>query len=46
MMNPSKEFYHHHYETIGTMISRRGQAAFDVTVEMMQHSPVLALVLE
>ncbi len=28
------------------MVSRRGQKAFDVTLEMMQQGPVLAMVLE
>lgn len=46
MMQPSKDHYYHHYETIGQMISRRGQKAFDVTLEMMQQGPVLAMVLE
>jgi nucleoside-diphosphate kinase len=46
MMNPDEQFYYHHYETIGKMISRRGQQAFDVTLKMMQHSPVLAMVWE
>jgi nucleoside-diphosphate kinase len=46
MSAPDKDHYHHHYENIGKMISRRGQKAFDVTVEMMQMGPVLAMVLE
>lgn len=46
MLAPGKEHYHQHYEGIGQMISRRGQAAFDVTLEMMQAGPVLAMVLE
>jgi nucleoside-diphosphate kinase len=46
IVSPDKEFYYHHYENIGKMISRRGQQAFDVTLEMMQRGPVLALVLE
>jgi nucleoside-diphosphate kinase len=46
MVAPDKEHYHHHYENIGKMISRRGQKAFDVTVDMMQTGPVLAIVLE
>jgi len=46
MLQPSQEHYHHHYETIGKMISRRGQKPFDVTVAMMQSGPVLAIVLE
>lgn len=46
MLQPDYDHYHHHYEAIGKMVSRRGQAAFDVTLEMMQRGPVIALVLE
>ena len=46
MLNPDTDFYHHHYETIGTMITRHGQKIFDTTVEMMQVGPVIAFVLE
>lgn len=46
MMLPSEEHYHHHYENISKMISRRGQKAFDITLEMMQEGPVIAFVLE
>lgn len=46
MLRPTYEDYHHHYEAISGMISRRGQKAFDVTLEMMQEGPVIAFVLE
>lgn len=46
MLKPDYDHYHHHYETISKMISRRGQDAFDVTLAMMQEGPVIALVLE
>lgn len=46
MLQPDKDHYYKHYEDIGKMISRRGQKAFDVTLEMMQSGPVLAMVLE
>jgi nucleoside-diphosphate kinase len=46
VLQPSEEQYYYHYETIGKMISRRGQQAFDVTLEFMQEGPVLAMVLE
>ncbi|MBP9732711.1 MAG: nucleoside-diphosphate kinase [Candidatus Magasanikbacteria bacterium] len=46
MVAPTKEHYHHHYEAIGKMISRRGQQVFDITLEMMQTGPVFAIVLE
>ena len=46
MLQPDVDHYHHHYEAISKMISRRGQKAFDVTLEMMQKGPVIAMVLE
>lgn len=46
MLKPDYEHYFRHYETISKMVSRRGQEAFDVTLEMMQRGPVIALVLE
>jgi len=46
MLKPDYEHYFHHYENIGKMVSRRGKEAFDVTLEMMNEGPVVALVLE
>lgn len=46
MLEPTQEHYHKHYEEIGKMISRRGQAAFDVTLKFMMEGPVIAIVLE
>ena len=46
MLSPDEKHYHHHYEGISQMISRRGQKAFDVTLAMMQMGPVLAMVLQ
>jgi nucleoside-diphosphate kinase len=46
ILQPTEEQYYYHYETIGKMISRRGQQAFDVTLQFMQEGPVLAMVLE
>lgn len=46
MVQPDKDFYYYHYETIGQMISRRGQKAFDITLDYMNVGPVIALVLE
>ncbi|MBI3624494.1 nucleoside-diphosphate kinase [Candidatus Saccharibacteria bacterium] len=46
MIQPDTEHYHEHYETIGKMVSRRGQEAFDVTLNFMQSGPVIAAVLE
>lgn len=46
MMKPDRDFFYHHYETIGTMITRRGEKAFNMNLEAMQKSPVIAMVLE
>jgi nucleoside-diphosphate kinase len=46
MISPTRDQYLHHYEKIGKMISRRGQKAFDVTVDFMMQGPVIAMVLE
>jgi len=46
MLQPDVDHYHHHYEEISKMISRRGQAAFDSVVGLMQEGPVIAIVLE
>lgn len=46
MLQPDYDHYYHHYENIGKMVSRRGEHAFNVTLEMMQEGPVVAFVLE
>ncbi len=46
MLRPDYDHYYHHYEKIGKMVSRRGEKAFSVTLEMMQQGPVIAVVLE
>ena len=46
MLAPNREHYHKHYEEISKMITRRGQKAFDVTLDFMLSGPVIALVLE
>ena len=46
MLKPSRDHYHYHYETIGQVISRRGQDVFDVTLDFMMDGPVVAVVLE
>jgi nucleoside-diphosphate kinase len=46
MIFPDRDHYYRHYEDIGQMVTRRGQQAFDVTLEMMQLGPVVAMVLE
>lgn len=46
MLNPDEQYYYHHYETIGKMISRRGEAQFKSQLGAMQEGPVIAMVLE
>jgi len=46
MLQPDYDHYYHHYETIGKMVTRRGKEIFDVTLEMMNEGPVIAMVLE
>lgn len=46
MISPDKQHYYKHYEEIGKMITRRGEHAFGVTLEMMVQGPVIAMVFE
>lgn len=46
MANPDEAHYFHHYETIGKMVSRRGEAQFRVQLGAMQEGPVVAMVLQ
>lgn len=46
MLTPDYDHYYTHYEKIGKMVTRRGKEIFDVTLEMMNEGPVIALVLE
>lgn len=46
MLAPEKEHFYKHYEEIGQMITRRGNKAFDLTLEFMTQGPVIAMVLE
>ena len=46
MLSPSEEHYHHHYETISQLKSRRGKEAFKQNAEFMMSGPVIAVVLE
>jgi len=43
---PNEEHYFCHYETIGKMISRRGEAQFRVQLGAMQEGPVIAMILQ
>ena len=46
MIAPDQAHYHKHYEEIGQVITRRGQATFDNVMDMMNQGPVIAMVLE
>ena len=46
MIAPDKEHYYYHYEDIGQMVTRRGQNAFNVTLDLMIQGPVIAMVFE
>lgn len=46
MVAPGREHYFAHYETIGKMVTRRGEEIFDMTLNMMMDGPVIAMVLE
>lgn len=46
MLAPDTQHYYHHYETIGQMVTRRGEDVFNANLEVMNRGPVLAMVLE
>lgn len=46
MISPSKDHYYKHYEDIGKMVTRRGDKAFQVTLDFMVQGPVIAMVFE
>lgn len=46
MLAPTYDHYYQHYEGIGTLKTRRGEAAFNMNLDFMQQGPVLAFVLE
>lgn len=46
MIAPDKDHYYKHYEGIGQMVTRRGEQAFNVTLDMMTSGPVIAMVFE
>ncbi len=46
MVNPDEGHYHYHYETIGKMVSRRGEAQFRAQLGAMQEGPVIAVILQ
>jgi nucleoside-diphosphate kinase len=46
MVSPDESHYHHHYETISKLISRRGEDVFHKNADFMMSGPVIAAVLE
>lgn len=46
MVSPDEGHYHHHYETIGQLISRRGEEVYRRNADFMMSGPVVAFVLE
>jgi nucleoside-diphosphate kinase len=46
MASPDEAHYHHHYEEIGQLISRRGEDVYRRNADFMQSGPVVAMVLE
>jgi nucleoside-diphosphate kinase len=46
MVNPTYEHLFTHYETIGKMVTRRGQEVFDDYMKYITSGPVIAFVLE
>lgn len=46
MTKPSKEHLEQHYEGIGKLKTRRGEKAFNITIELLQQTPVIAVVFE
>ncbi len=46
MVHPDEQHYHHHYETISKLISRRGEEVYKQNTEFMMSGPVIAVVLE
>jgi Nucleoside diphosphate kinase len=46
MVLPDRDHYYTHYEEIGKMISRRGEAAFNDVLSYITQGPVIAMVFE
>lgn len=46
MLSPDVDHLHGHYEGIGQVKSRHGDAILNMTIEMMRRGPVIAAVLE
>lgn len=46
MLAPEREHYARHYEEIGKLKTRAGEQIFDITLDMMNSGPVIAMVFE
>jgi nucleoside-diphosphate kinase len=46
MTSPDEAHYHHHYEEIGQLISRRGEEVYRRNADFMMTGPVIAMVIE
>jgi len=46
MATPTRDQYYEHYENIGQVISRRGEAVFNSVLDFMLQGPVIVMVLE
>jgi nucleoside-diphosphate kinase len=46
MVSPNEDHYHHHYETIGKLASRRGDEVYRRNADFMRTGPVVAAVIE
>ena len=46
MLKPDRDYYFHHYETIGKLQTRRGEKAMSSNLDFMLEGPVIAFVLE
>ena len=46
MLQPDYEHYYQHYEGIGTLKTRKGEAIFETQLQEMQQGPVIAMVFE
>lgn len=46
MVHPDEDHYHHHYEEIGQLISRRGEEVYRRNADFMMSGPVIAVALE
>ncbi len=46
MVRPTREHLEKHYEEIGKLKTRRGEKAYNITLELLQQSPLIAVVLE